>query len=171
MNTTLKAILGIVAVVVIGLAAGYAGGMHAVSVSGGSLGADNSNHFQSFDAGIGVQNKTLVDRNGALYVGAKTSSTAQNFYKCFSTTFNFGSVASSGAPSGLFVTSTQIATPGFTKASSSACLNPTLSSATSTGYHLDCDVTSDGTSTAYLYNNSAAALDPATGTLQVCLEN
>ena len=71
MNTTTKVILGVVAVVVFGLASGYAGGLAAKPdpfVSG-----TNENRRISFDEGIAVDNLTVIDGSGNI-VGSSTIS-------------------------------------------------------------------------------------------------
>lgn len=94
MNTTLKNILLFVAVVVIGLAAGYAGAMKVVSEQAANLGATNYNRPISFDAGILVNNREVLNSSGDLIIGS--GGTEINKYLCgTNTTFNPAAITSS----------------------------------------------------------------------------
>ena len=91
--------------------------------------------------------------------------TALSKVYCATATWNPGSVASSGATQGGYVTSTDIALAGAVMGDTCSA---SLSSATSSGLSTDCTVTNTATATIALYNISSGAIDPATGTAKVC---
>lgn len=182
MNTTLKTILGFVAVVVIGLAAGYAGAIRytsqnpvmVVSQDGQLVGATNYNRPISFDEGIQVDNQTVITGSGAVSSSAVTvttltvgGGTALTKFVCASASYNPPSVASSGnALTGLNVTTTVLQSAG------TFIVGPGLvrfDKSTSTGKYLfDGYAHSTGSSTIVLSNWETSAIDFATGTLQFC---
>jgi len=161
MNTTLKYVLGIVAVVVIGLAAGYAGGLQSVSVSEQNLGGFNKNVPYSFDQGFQNNNQTVMNSSGAFtFLSVNTDSG-----NCATSSWNPGSIASSSID-GLHTTSTDI---HFTGAVMGDTCKASLSSATSSAASVSCGVSGTATATLVLANLGASALDVVTGTARVCI--
>ena len=178
MTKTTQVLLAI-AILVIGLVAGMFMGSHMSSVSLGAAGFAGGPQFASDIAVLGniftgasatqlTSNGTVVAAvsstvsTNSLTVGGGTAVTKRS---CATATWNPGSVASSGAASGLYVTSTDIALPGTV--AGDLCV-ASLSSATSSGLSTDCTITGTATATIALYNISGSAIDPATGTAKVC---
>lgn len=116
MNTTRKyLIFGLVAVVVIGLASGYAGvrtGLQSVDTRAGST---NNNRIFSFDEGIAVDNTLVIDGNGSL-IGAASSSVTSTFTGAtYITSAIFGNAVTTVTPAATTtISAAQICTGGGT---------------------------------------------------------
>lgn len=160
------------ALVVIALGLGVL--LFAVNGGSGLLSAAGTgmNHYQpeNFLQGLyaGTLGQFSVNKTGSTTVSSLTigtGGTPTTKILCATTTWNPGSVASSGNPTILSATSTSFNVSGSVVGDTCSA---SLSSATSTSFDVGCNVPSNGSGTVFLYNDGAAAIDPATGTAKFC---